>query len=191
MLKITDVGIEGTPPNRLALIKSRPLIGKLALRFTRWQRAVNAERYMDEGDSHLDIGCGDGYFLFRSPYKNRYGLDKLMGDDDEVTDRIDFPDNSLDLVTMLAVLEHLRNVEQVLKEVHRVLKPGKKLILTTPKKAAEWIINLYVHDIGDVHETYFDADSMREITKGLFELTGYHTFIFGLNQAFCFTKPAE
>ena len=79
MLKISENGVEGTPPNRMDAVKSRPLIGKLALRFTRWQRARNAERYMDGGDTHLDIGCGDGYFLFRSPYKIRYGFDELMG----------------------------------------------------------------------------------------------------------------
>jgi len=190
MLKITEAGMEGTPVDRFSRIKSRPLIGKLALRFTRWQRAINVEKYIGAGETHLDIGCGDGYFLLRSPYKVRYGLDKLMGEGDEIADRLDFPDNSMDLVTMLAVIEHFKNPEQILREIHRVLKPGGKLVLTTPKESAEWLINLYVRDIDHVHEMYFDPDSMKKITEGLFEMTGYHTFILGLNQAYCFTKPA-
>jgi SAM-dependent methyltransferase len=188
MLKITEKGMEGTPPDRLGTIKSTPIIGKLALRFTRWQRAINAEKYTDNGDIHLDIGCGDGYFLLRSPYKERYGFDFLMGEDDRIDDKLDFEDESVDLVTMLAVIEHLHNVEQMLGEIHRVLKPGGKLVLTTPKEAAELLIKLYVKNIDDVHETYFDLSSMREISKNLFDVTGYHTFIFGLNQAFCLTK---
>lgn len=189
MLKITDDGMEGVPIDRFATIKSRPLIGKLALRITRWQRAIHAERYMDGGEAHLDIGCGDGYFLFRSPYRVRYGLDKLMGE--EITDRLDFPDSRFDLVTMLAVIEHLDDVRGMLVEIHRVLKPGGKLVLTTPREAAERVIKIYAPHIEDVHETYFDLESLREIGAELFEITAHHTFIFGLNQAFCLTKPGQ
>jgi SAM-dependent methyltransferase len=188
MLKITKSGIEGTPPDRLDSIDAKPFIGKLALRITRWQRAVHAERYMYEGETHLDIGCGDGYFLLRSRFKIRYGYDMLMGEDDRIEDRIDFPDASIDLVTMLAVIEHLPDVRGMLEEIHRVLKPGGKFILTTPKKSAEWIINLYVNHIEDIHEIYFDRESLIAISAGLFDMTGYHTFELGLNQAFCLTR---
>ena len=188
MLKISENGLEGTPPNRMDAVKSRPLIGKLALRFTRWQRARNAERYMNGGDTHLDIGCGDGYFLFRSPYKIRYGYDELMGEQDRIYDRIDFPDDYFDLVSMLAVIEHLPDVRNMLEEIQRVLKPGGKLVLTTPKQSAEWIIDLYLKNVHDIHETYFDRNSMQEVSEGLFKLIGYHTFILGLNQAFCLEK---
>ena len=188
MIEITEAGLIGTPPDREGSIHKRPLIGKVSLRLTRWLRAIHAERYMDEGELHIDIGCGDGYFLFRSPYKRRVGFDKLMGDDDEITDRLSFPDNSVDLVTMLAVIEHLHDPMTLLTEIHRVLKPGHKLILTTPKEAAERIINLYVKHIDEVHEIYFDQESMKELVEGLFQVTHYHTFIVGLNQAFCLTK---
>ncbi len=182
-----DGTVEGPSLPPFGYAKGRSLIGRAALRTTRWLRAVHAGRYMIPCETHLDIGCGDGYFLRRSPAETRYGLDKLLGD--EVTDRIDFPDASLDLVSMLAVIEHVHDPRALFEDVHRILKPGGRLVLTTPKEAAEALIHLYVSNIHDEHEVYFDPDSMREMTSDLFDLTGYHTFIFGLNQAFCLEKP--
>ena len=105
-------------------------------------------------------------------------------------DTLDFPDEFFDFVTMLAVIEHVTNPEVLIREIHRVLKPGSKLILTTPKKSAEWLINLYVKDIDEEHETYFSLESMSKMTEGLFQITHNHTFIFGLNQAFSLTKSS-
>lgn len=45
---------------------------------------------------------------------------------------IPLPDQSVDCVTMLALLEHLNKPGAVLREVFRILKPGRKVILTTP-----------------------------------------------------------
>ena len=58
----------------------------------------------------------------------RYGFDELMGEQDKINDRIDFPDNYFDLVSMLAVIEHLPDVRNMLEEIQRVLKPGGKLV---------------------------------------------------------------
>ena len=135
----------------------------------------------------LDIGCGDGYFLKRSNCEERIGLDKRLGD--EVTDTLEFPDNHFDYVTMLAVIEHIKDPLVLMKEVHRVLKPEGRFIMTTPKEAAEFLIHLYVRDIEEEHEIYFDKDSMKVMTEGLFEVTDYSTFILGLNQVFCLEKP--
>lgn len=188
MITITEDGIQGVPLDHLGYVKKRGYLGQMVLPVTRWLRAVNAEKYMGPGKSHLDIGCGDGYFLKRSKCTERYGLDKLLGD--EVRDTLDFPDEFFDFVTMLAVIEHVPNPEALIREIHRVLKPGSKLILTTPKKSAEWLINLYVKDIDEEHETYFSLESMSKMTEGLFQITHNHTFIFGLNQVFSLTKSS-
>lgn len=46
--------------------------------------------------------------------------------------RLPFKDNSIDAVMSLAVLEHVREPALVLKEVHRVLKPGGRVFSVIP-----------------------------------------------------------
>ena len=87
------------------------------------RRAVNIERYMGEGERHLDIGCGDGYFLRRSKCPERIGLDRLLCDD--IDDHLDFLDHHFDYVTMLAVIEHIEEPRRLLAEIARVLSPAQ------------------------------------------------------------------
>src|SRR5690606_14218866 len=49
-------------------------------------------------------------------------------------ERLDFPDDSFDVVVMLEVIEHIpENMEEsVIKESFRVLKKNGSLIITTP-----------------------------------------------------------
>ena len=186
MIKITPTETEGVEMARLGYIAGRKGIGRIVLPVTRYLRAVNAERYIQPRQRLLDIGCGDGYFLRRSKCTERYGLDKRTGD--EVTDTLDFPDGYFDYVTMLAVIEHIDDPGPLLKEIHRVLKPGGRFIFTTPKKKAEFLIRLYAKNIEEEHETYFDLDRVRELAGDLFDIQEHHTFIFGLNQCFCLVK---
>ncbi len=176
-------------------IEGRGFFGRAVMRLTRWLRAVNVERYMDIknqsadrdfGGRHLDIGCGDGYFLRRSVAFERYGLDKELGD--KVDEGLDFPDSYFDVVTMLAVIEHISDPIPLLNEIHRVLVPGGKFILTTPKKSAELFISLYARDIEEEHEVYYTPEKINQLAKGRFEPSGSDTFCLGLNQVFCLRK---
>ncbi|MEA1882912.1 MAG: class I SAM-dependent methyltransferase [Thermotogota bacterium] len=49
-------------------------------------------------------------------------------------DNSDLPENSeiYDLVLCVAVLEHLYDVSHALKEIHRILKPGKHVLIQVP-----------------------------------------------------------
>lgn len=141
MLKITEECELGNTPKPFSYAAGWNLWTRYVLPITRWLRAINAEKYMNARQRHLDIGCGDGYFLRRSKCNERYGLDKLIGD--EVNDTLDFPYNYFDYVTMLAVIEHLFQPEELISEIWQVLKPDGKLIITTPKKADEFLILLY------------------------------------------------
>lgn len=51
-------------------------------------------------------------------------------------DRFPYPDNTFDVVIFAEIIEHMLNDPcAVLREIHRVLKPGGKIILTTPNVA--------------------------------------------------------
>jgi 2-polyprenyl-3-methyl-5-hydroxy-6-metoxy-1,4-benzoquinol methylase len=97
----------------------------------------------------LDVGCGDGRFLYRMHRKGwsgvgldfdlnaieaakemygKYGFELLQ------TDLISarFPDNSFDAVTMNHVIEHVSDPGALLAEVKRILKPGGRMVSITP-----------------------------------------------------------
>jgi SAM-dependent methyltransferase len=183
MITITPGGEIGNTIRELGYISGRKGIALCVLPITRYLRAKNAERYIVPRKRLLDIGCGDGYFIRRSKCEERYGLDKLCGD--VVTDTLSFPDNHFDYVTMLAVIEHLPAPQPLLTDIHRVLVPGGRLVLTTPARKADRLIRLYVRDIEDEHETYYTPERIHELTRNQYRMSGYHTFLMGLNQAMC------
>jgi ubiquinone/menaquinone biosynthesis C-methylase UbiE len=97
----------------------------------------------------LEVGCGPGYFLRCVekwfPASEPYGLDldqqlikfagtrlsktKLITQDGQT---LPFPDNTLDVVCSLQVIEHLKNPESFFIDAHRVLKANGFLIIATP-----------------------------------------------------------
>ena len=99
-----------------------------------------------------------------------------------------FDDETFDLVTMLAVIEHVKNPQFVITEIARVLRRKGRLVLTTPKQAAERLIRLYVKDIEEEHESYFTQQRLEDLVQTKLVPVGYHTFLFGLNQAFAAVK---
>ena len=101
----------------------------------------------------LDVGCGkQAYFLARTEFAKKYGVDKLIDDsskkrsqvrregvtlahfDVDANNRLPFAPETFDVVTMLAVVEHRRDDRLIvlLNEIDRVLRPGGAFIMTTP-----------------------------------------------------------
>ncbi len=99
----------------------------------------------------LDLGCGDGRLT--KIILDRVGKRDVIGVDIDpretslaealklyqrihVTsaDRIPEPDCSFDWVFSNSVLEHISNLDNVLREVSRVLKPGGQFLLTVPSE---------------------------------------------------------
>jgi ubiquinone/menaquinone biosynthesis C-methylase UbiE len=113
------------------------------------KRAAIADEHIPErsrSGAILDIGCGTTpYFLMNTQFAKKFGVDPHLGRekcagitldrfDVEKNRRLPFCDASFDAVTMLAVFEHIeqKNLNNVLKEIRRVLKPGGRFIMTTP-----------------------------------------------------------
>jgi len=92
--------------------------------------------------SLLDIGCGFRAKLLRAaePYFERViGIEfrapsitrpKISTFRATLVDSVPFPDCNFDIVTPLAVLEHVSNSRAIVAEIRRVLKPGGRDIAT-------------------------------------------------------------
>jgi ubiquinone/menaquinone biosynthesis C-methylase UbiE len=103
----------------------------------------------------LDIGCGSiPIFLNTILFKEKYGIDKIecrnsrniqfVRHDFEEISVLPFQDNSFDVVSLLAVIEHIKpeKVSLLVDEIRRVLKPDKILILTTPAAWSDRLLRL-------------------------------------------------
>ncbi len=121
-----------------------PIIRRSRLRAAKSQLGL-IKKYKS-GTTFLDIGCGEGFFLFnvsQAGYAGK-GIEisqdaaayarKEFGLDVEATpfEEQRFPENHFDIITLWQVLEHVPYPLMVLKEVHRILKPGGLLATSTP-----------------------------------------------------------
>jgi len=92
--------------------------------------------------SIVDLGCGEGLLVekYRAQGYDIRGFD-LNYQSEFVTKadilNLDLPDNSVDVVMALDVIEHLNFADQVLAldEIRRILKPGGRLVATMPNLA--------------------------------------------------------
>jgi len=92
----------------------------------------------------LDIGCGREALFLRSllPYAGTaYGIDLEIAEtcvDGRMTTMhgdaavIPLPDQSVDVITMVNVVEHLPEPGRVFRQCRRVLKPGGALLMVAP-----------------------------------------------------------
>lgn len=99
----------------------------------------------------LEIGTGSGYGIsVVSPMAQKFvTIDKFsdpkVKEENAHLTNVEFlqmtippitgiADNSFDFVISFQVIEHIQNDNAYVKEIHRVLKPGGKFIVTTPNK---------------------------------------------------------
>jgi SAM-dependent methyltransferase len=113
-----------------------------------WRRTM-LENELHKGDRWLDLGCGAGRFLSAGP--NAIGVDvapsalercrdNVPGCDVRLIDEqgcIPVEHGSIDFVWCSETIEHVADALGLLQEVRRVLRPGGRLLLTTP--AHPWL----------------------------------------------------
>jgi 2-polyprenyl-3-methyl-5-hydroxy-6-metoxy-1,4-benzoquinol methylase len=120
------------------------------LKFQRVARELPAE------GQYLDVACGPGTFIGTvSSQLFCTGVDIAAAQIDYASKhygnptkkfqmmepgRLPFPDATFDVVTSVELIEHISPAEaaQLFLECKRVLKPGGKLIVTTPNYACLW-----------------------------------------------------
>lgn len=133
------------------------------------------------GTNLLDIGCAQGFFLFSASQagytakgieisqdaaeyaRMEFGLDVEAKPFEELR----FADNHFDVVTLWQVLEHVPYPLVILREVHRILKPGGLLVVSTPniEGIPAKILRKRWWDIKRLHINQFTTKTLTEILQ--------------------------
>ena len=133
----------------------------------------------------LELGSGEGYGIIElAPKSDHYiAVDKYntkISDKLKLENNITFiqtevpplkkiADNSIDFVVTFQVIEHIKDDKIFLQEIHRVLKPAGKLILTTPNSMMSltrnpWHIREYTPgQMGEVLRSAFDNYELKGV----------------------------
>ncbi|HPK53250.1 MAG TPA: class I SAM-dependent methyltransferase [Smithellaceae bacterium] len=155
----------------------------------------------------LDVGCGRNHLLLDSvaPFVARgVGIDYKVPEMEfgkiktirlMLADVLPFPAESFDVVTMLAVLEHLAAPVVLLKEIQRILKKEGRLVLTVPGKAARPVLEFLAYRLkiisaGEIreHKKYYDRAELEELFSQCGMVIERHEYFqFGMNN-FCIVK---
>jgi 2-polyprenyl-3-methyl-5-hydroxy-6-metoxy-1,4-benzoquinol methylase len=115
-----------------------------------------------EGARVLDVGCGSGglsiAFAQRGAQvsaiepdatRRAWAEERIAGHDvivelsDSVAERLNHADESVDVVLLDSVIEHVEDPQATLREVVRVLRPGGVVYITWPNK---WSLPLILRD---------------------------------------------
>ena len=135
-----------------------------------------------DGKAIADVGCGVEASFSRGVLdrvESAYLADVALADDllaePKVTPLLGrlpetlqaIPDDSLDLVLCLSVLEHLADDESTVAEFRRVLKPGGACIINVPSWAGKRALEFSAFRLGlspacemDDHKRYYDPKDL-------------------------------
>lgn len=126
----------------------------------------------------LEVGSGEGYGIIElAPKADHYiAVDKYnteISDELKKENNITFiqaevpplkgiEDNSIDFVVTFQVIEHIKDDKHFLREIYRVLKPGGKVMITTPNRLMSLSRNPW-------HFREYTPKEMGEVLKSSFE----------------------
>lgn len=162
-----------------------------------------AMRHIPRGARLLDVGCADGSLLraVASRVNEGVGIDVRAPIGDPRLHRGRFPDDlhvegPFDVITMLAVFEHLSETDRVraVDACRLLLRPGGRVVVTVPAPVVDHIIDvlravrvLHGMDI-EAHHGYRPQDTPRHFAG--FALRTHERFELGLNHLYVFELPA-
>lgn len=124
----------------------------------------------------LELGCGEGRGVeLLAPLADSYiGIDKIKAVIDTLKEKypdftfmdgvfppFPFEDNSFDSIVTFQVIEHVKDDDGFIKEIHRVLKPGGVALITTPNIKMTLSRNPW-------HEREYTADQLITLCRRYF-----------------------
>ncbi|MEO9482523.1 MAG: methyltransferase domain-containing protein [Ekhidna sp.] len=125
----------------------------------------------------LELGCGEGRGVeLLAPLVDSYlGIDKIRAVIQNLEKKypehqfmsgvfppFPFEDNSFDSIVTFQVIEHVKQDEQFVREIHRVLKPGGTALITTPNIKMTLSRNPW-------HEREYTAEGLTALCKKYFD----------------------
>lgn len=139
----------------------------------------------------LDVGCGTGAML---GYLARYGTPEGVDQSEEAiascrarglervqrTDgaQLPFSERAFDLVTALDVIEHVDDDRALLRDLHRLARPGGTLLVSVPAYPFLWGPQ---DEINHHRRRYVAADLRERLTEAgwnIHHLTYFNTLLF-------------
>ena len=154
------------------------------------------------GDTVLDCGCGLGYFLLklRDTGATLHGIDVSPESAEFVrkhitphvkvgsVESIPYPDNTFDKALFCEVIEHVEDDASVLREIRRVLKPGGRVLISTPslkgfRAHSRWK-QLGHHHGGEFHyrDGYEPEDLERKLEENGYRVIATRQYMFLLSE---------
>lgn len=152
--------------------------------------------HLDENARLLEVGCGAGNLLLQATVRGSYpiALDLSMqaltfvrsrlqeacdGPDaprgyaciQSIGELLPVPDNSFDCIILSEVIEHLEKPQISILEATRALRPGGRLLVTTPNYRSFWPLMEWAVDrlnmapkmAGEQHISKFHPSSLRRL----------------------------
>ncbi len=138
------------------------------------------------GSVVMDVGCGAGSFLdlVKGLCRLTIGIEPTASLRQAVVAKghVAFPycsdvaaewEGRVDVAALFSVIEHVDDPRGLLKDIRRLLRPGGRLLLSTPNRR-DWLLDVLPDDYASffyrlVHTWYFDADALRRLV----ELAGF------------------
>ncbi|MCX7548041.1 methyltransferase domain-containing protein [Xanthomarina sp. F1114] len=175
-------------------------------RFLQNERIKKAKKFIRTNDAVLDIGSVDGVMFekWKKDISYSYGIDPIL--EKEIKTETctllpgkfpeDLPENlSFDIITMLAVLEHIPKEVQagMAENFYNILKTKGRVIITVPSPQVDFILEILLKlrliDGMSLEEHYGfkPSDTEKIFAKG-FKLIKKKKFQLGLNNLYVFEK---
>lgn len=176
-------------------------------RYLQKVRINKAKDFIKKGDTVLDIGSVDGVMFdaLDGIISHGFGIDPTLKERVEKNNYTLIPGyfpevspsgQSYDVITMLAVLEHIPTELQksLALNCFNYLKPGGRVIITVPSPQVDTILDILaklklIDGMSlEEHYGYKPGDTKEIFNESLFKLLVNKKFQLGLNNLFVFEK---